>query len=572
MSDSPPPVSPDPAASPGPAAAPRRARLHTEAVQRRGRWPGLVWAIPLAALLVVIYLGIQGLANRGFDVVVTFKTSGGARAGETPVVYKGVTVGHVVKIQIAKDIADVEMTLRMEPGAREHIREGTKFWLIGAEPSLTDLNSLKSAISGVSIGVSPGGGAPQRRFVGLDQPPAVPPDTPGALYVLEGGYVGSTRVGSGVYYHGLLAGRVTRVHIQDPQTLRLVVFINAPFDKLVRPHSLFFNANAASIALAAGNVSAMLGPGSSVITGGFEFDTPATTEGEPQSPAHAVFHFYPNKAEAADQPQGPQVRYRAVFRAASGRLQPDAPVMLSGQRIGRVLDAHLVLQKGATEPRTEVNLEIEPHNLGLAPADDPRAATDAALRDLIRGGYRLSFGQDPPLVGSATLVLQRGATHGRASLSSGDEPELPTAGSSSLGDLTSTASSILDKVNSVPIEAIGQDVRQITSHLNTLVSSPQLSDSLQHLDGTLNQVDQMMAQVKPQVGPLIAKLNQAADQLNGAAGAANSMLSGQGAGQDASLPDAIRQLNEAARSIRTLTDYLGRHPEAVVRGRPKDGS
>ena len=572
MSDSPPPDAPS-GASPASAPPPRRARLHTEAVERRGRWPGLVWAIPLAALLVVIYLGIQGIANRGVDVVVTFKTSGGARAGETPVVYKGVTVGHVAKIQIAKNSEDVDMTLRLDPRAEPHLREGTKFWLIGAEPSLTDLNSLKSAISGVSIGVAPGKGEPTHHFIGLDQPPAVPPETPGTLYILQGGYVGSTRVGSGIYYHGLLVGRVTRVHIQDPQTLRLVVFINAPYDKLVRPHSLFFNANAASIALNAGHVDAMLGPGSSVITGGFEFDTPAAAEAEPQSPVHTVFHFYPSKSQAADQPQGPQVRYRAVFRAASGRPETDAPVMLSGLRIGRVLDAHLVLPKGATAPQTEVSLEIEPHNLGLPTEGDARASTDAALRDLIRGGYRLTLGQYPPLVGSATLVLQKGGAHGHAAITTGaGDPELPTATASGLDDLTNKADSILDKVDAVPIEAIGRDVREVTSHLNTLVSSPQLSDSLQHLDGTLAQVDQMMAQVKPQVGPLIAKLNQAADQLNGAAGAANSVLSGQGAGQDASLPDAIRQLNEAARSIRALTDYLGRHPEAVIRGRSKDGS
>jgi paraquat-inducible protein B len=33
------------------------------------------------------------------------------------------------------------------------------------------------------------------------------------------------------------------------------------------------------------------------------------------------------------------------------------------------------------------------------------------------------------------------------------------------------------------------------------------------------------------------------------------------------LPDTIKQLDEAARSIRTLTDYLSRHPEALIRGK-----
>jgi hypothetical protein len=45
------------------------------------------------------------------------------------------------------------------------------------------------------------------------------------------------------------------------------------------------------------------------------------------------------------------------------------------------------------------------------------------------------------------------------------------------------------------------------------------------------------------------------------------LLDGDGDAQDSSLPEAIRQLNETARSIRTLADYLNRHPEALIRGK-----
>ena len=564
-------MSQEPSETPAEDAPLQRRRLHTEAVERRGRWPGVVWAIPLAALLVVAYLGVQALANRGVDVVVTFKTSGGARAGDTPVVYKGVTVGHVVNIRIAQNVNDVEMTLRLESRARSHLGRGTKFWLIGAEPSLTDLNSLKATLSGVSVGISPGEGGPQRHFVGLDQPPVVPPDQAGTLYAVEGVYVGSTRVGSGVYYHGLQVGRVTRESIRDPQNARLVIFVNAPYDKLVRPGTLFFNAAAANISLDAGHFSALLGPGSSVITGGIEFDTPETAAGEAQSPPDTLFHYYPDKSQAQEQPRGPQVRYQAVFRAAAQRPVAEAPVMLSGTRIGHVIDSRVVLQEGATAPETAVELEIEPASLGLPTTGDVRASTDQALRGLLRGGYRLQMGQSPPLVGTATLVLQKGAGERRLALAgSGDATLIPTAGSAGVDELTTKVGAILDRVNAIPIEAIGSDVRQITGRLRTLVSSPQLTDSLKHLDSTLNQVDAMMAEVKPQVAPLVSKLNQAADQLNGAVAAANATLSGQGASQDASLPDAIRQLNEAARSIRTLTDYLARHPEAVIKGRQNE--
>jgi paraquat-inducible protein B len=313
-----------------------------------------------------------------------------------------------------------------------------------------------------------------------------------------------------------------------------------------------------------------LGPGSSVLTGGFEFDTPDAATHLPQSPAGSVFHFYASRAEAADQPQGPQIQYRAQFDAAAQRPQVNAPVWLSGVRIGRVLASDVSLPPGADAPRTVITLEIEPDKLDLPIDGDPQARTDDALRRLIHGGYRLTISQTPPLVGTASVTFVRSAGAPRALLSGAAPQLIPTSSGAGLDDLTTKVNAILDKVNGVPIQAIGQDVREITRHLRALVSSPELSDSLTHLDGTLTQADQMMTQAKPKIGPLIDKLNQAADEVSGAAAAGQALLSGEGAGQDASLPDAIRQLNDAARSIRSLADYLGRHPEAVIRGKTKD--
>jgi ABC-type transporter Mla subunit MlaD len=122
----------------------------------------------------------------------------------------------------------------------------------------------------------------------------------------------------------------------------------------------------------------------------------------------------------------------------------------------------------------------------------------------------------------------------------------------------------------VPIAEIGQNLRQITGRFRTLVSSPEVDDSLHKLDSTLTSVDQIAREAKPQVGPLIVKLNKVADEVSATASAARGMLNGDGADQDSSLPDALRQLTEAARSIRSLADYLGRHPEALLKGKAKD--
>ena len=147
------------------------------------------------------------------------------------------------------------------------------------------------------------------------------------------------------------------------------------------------------------------------------------------------------------------------------------------------------------------------------------------------------------------------------------QPRVPPASEAEGGSLADKADAILAKVNTIPFEAIGQNLRQIMARVSKLAASPEIDDSLLHLDNTLKSLDQMTAQVRPKVGPLVDKLNQTAEQLRQAASSANGVLSGIGAGQDASLAGAIHQLTDAARAIRALAEYLERHPEAVLSGK-----
>ncbi|MDB5446632.1 MAG: mce related family protein [Phenylobacterium sp.] len=542
----------------------------TDAREIRTRWPGLVWAVPLAAAMVVAYLALTAVSNRGVNIVVVFDKAAGARAGETPVIYKGVRVGRVVKIAVSRDARHVEMTLRMAPETRDALRDGARFWLIGASPSLMDLSSLQAVVSGVSIGASPGTGAPRRRFVGLTAPPPVPADVVGTPYVLEGAF-GSTRPGAGVYYHGLEVGKVTRIALRQPDRFQLSIFVTAPYDRLVTSGSRFFSTKALEIKLDGSGITGELGPGSSPLTGGVEFETPEPYSGAPQSPAGTLFPVYPDAARAESAPSGRAVRYQARFHKAGGVLRDGAPVVLAGFPIGRVVDHRLAADPLGADVSGMVTLEIEPATLGLSVAGeeaDRRRRTDQLLLGLVRHGYRLQLAQNPPLIGATGLELRqvlRPAAYAPAPV--GQVTALPTAETASFGDLSEKANAALGALDAVPIEQIGQDVRRVTKQLSVLVSSPEVRDGLKHLDSTLAGLDEITAAAKPKVGPLVDKLTAAADQMQVLAGSANKIVSGEGASQDANLPDAIRQLTEAARSLRSLADYLDRHPEAVLKGK-----
>jgi paraquat-inducible protein B len=544
------------------------------------RWPGLVWAIPAAALLVVLYLGLRAVTDRGVDVVVTFKSAAGAKVGDTKVIYQGVEAGHVTKIAIDRDGRRVDITLRLDPRARPALNTNTQFWLIGASTNL-DLDSVKAALAGVTIGMAVGeGGVPTRHFIGLAQPPIVPPGTKGTDYTLFAHVLGPVRSGSSVIYHGQEIGKITASQFLGLNAFRLAMYIYQPYDGLVRPGAEFWTSSPLQVSLSGGGFTTNLAPANTVLAGGVDFDLPDASKTLKPSPAGSVFYLYGTKTDADQGLEGPQTLYALNFHGAAGDLTYGSPVKLLGFQVGEVHDVQLRFDAKTGLPYTAVTAALYPRKLGVADPNAPgvhdpqawRTPTDAKLNHLLSTGYRARLTQSPPLIGARAIDLAPTRSGPGQLASAAPYPIIPSldAAGTDIDDLTSQADQILRKVNQVPIAEIGADVRGITDKLRTLVNSPQLTDSLNHLDSTLSQVDQMMKQVKPQVGPLITKLNSAADQLNQTAAAANGVLSGEGAAQDASLPGAIQQLTEAARSIRSLTDYLGRHPEALIKGKVKE--
>src|SRR5580698_8434628 len=86
--------------------------------RRQTIWPNLIWGIPLAALLIVGYLGVRALLNRGEIVTVTFSKAAGAKPGMTKVLYQGIEAGQVTKIEPNADGRRLDFRLRLVPAAK----------------------------------------------------------------------------------------------------------------------------------------------------------------------------------------------------------------------------------------------------------------------------------------------------------------------------------------------------------------------------------------------------------------------------------------------------------------------
>jgi paraquat-inducible protein B len=495
----------------------------------------------------------------------------------TKVLYQGIEAGQLVKIEPNADGRRLDFILRLVPAAKIGLNTNARFWLIGANPNFTDLSSLRAVVSGIAIGYAPGeGGEPEDRFEGLDRAPLILPGDKGTRYALRAHALNSIHEGSIVLFHGQAIGKIIEIQFDGIHGFRLQAFMNQPYDSLIRPGARFWKISPLRLSFAGGGITANLAPLSTLLAGGIDLEVDTTNAADPQSPPDTEFTLYSSHNAARQGLSGPTVRYEFAFDGDGGVLDETSAVTLQGFQIGEVESSRLAYNERTGAPYAIATALLYPQQMHLDAGagaqrtpDDWRAATDAALTRLIRLGYRARLRQSPPLLGDESIQLVRTVGAPAATLvADGANPRFPSApGSSSLDDIAAKADIFLNKLDAVPLEDIGANLRRITGNLDRIMASPEFKDSLAHLHSALASIDKVLGDVQPQIGPLIGKLRDTASELSGTATALRQVVESGGPNGDANLADAIRQITEAARSIKTLTDYLDRHPEALIRGK-----
>jgi paraquat-inducible protein B len=126
-------------------------------------------------------------------------------------------------------------------------------------------------------------------------------------------------------------------------------------------------------------------------------------------------------------------------------------------------------------------------------------------------------------------------------------PVFPTA-AGALDELQDSVASIVKKLDKVPLD-------KITARLVATMAT---------LDDTLKNADRLVRQLDGTIAPQIS------DTLKEAQGAMKNAkeVLGQDAPLQSDLSSTLLELSRAAKSVNALVDYLERHPEALLRGKP----
>ena len=548
-----------------------------DAVEHQSRWPGWVWAVPIAAVLIVGYLGLKEFLLHGPSVTVNFPVGGNLKAGDTTVQYQGLQVGRVESVTLQKDLRHVAVSLRLRSDLKGHLGPGTRFWVAGAQPSINDLASIKSLVTGPFIGIEPHDGPTQDHYQGLTAPPAQKETVPGTHYTLVAPKLGALSSGSPIYFRDLKVGVVEGTHLlPEGHEFSIAAFVNAPFDKLVRDSTRFWNASAVQVSMAGPGPRLQFQSVPALFAGAIDFETPTDMAASQQAKADTQFKLYESKDAAQNAPSPQAVNYRVTLAAAeAGNLQIGAPVKLADSEVGSVVSSTLQYDSRSGRLASLITIALDPARISLADGEnwqhDARPQMNELLRHLIDQGLRARLGKTVPVIGGAAVMLDFVTKATPAELGSGSMPEIPTAPGSDINGMIASFSGFGAKLAAVPLDQIADDIHQTTQRLAALSKSPQLTQSLEHLDSTLANVDQIAHSGSQQIGPILTSLRQVADEAKSTVAAAKSVIASNGMVQNepqtTGIGNALYELTRAARSLRELADYLDRHPEALLRGK-----
>ena len=537
-----------------------------EAVVQRKKQISIVWIVPLAAILIGGWLAYKGLSEKGPEVTISFESAEGLEAGKTKLKYKDVEMGQVKTIRFNADLSRVLVTAELVKEAEPYLTENTRFWVVRPRVTASGVSGLGTIFSGAYIGMDPGKqGRPERNFKGLEIPPIVTTATPGREFILRATSLGSLDIGSPVYYRQIQVGQVVGYELdKEGQSLNIKVFINAPHDALVHKNTRFWNASGFDLKLDASGLKLNTESLVSIMMGGIAFDTPTSLESGGPAEENQVFRLYETRESIFERTYPEKKYYILHFNESIRGLSVGAPVEFRGIKIGQVVDIKAEFNLETFSPRITVLIETEPQRwatIGKTTMDQKQE-----IENLVAKGLRAQLKTGSLLTGQLFVDVDFHPEAPKAQIKYGQNfPELPTI-PAPLQIITARVNELLNKIEKLPIEQMGKDLGDTLQNVKRLSESKQLLEAVQALNETLQHTRQLMQNLDSNVAPAIGStLDQAQKTL----------ISVQGTlGKDAPLQHELRQalkeLAEAARGIRILTDYLERNPDSLIYGKGKE--
>jgi paraquat-inducible protein B len=534
--------------------------------------------IPLAAIAIGAWLAWDTYSKRGPVITVSFETAEGLTAGQSQLKFKDITFGTVQGTMLTPDHRKVLVTIATTREATSLLNDNTIFWVVKPRLFAGSVSGLETLLSGAYVGMLPADqpGKPATSFVGREDPPVLAANVPGHTFLLKAKRLGSISLGSPIFFRDLTVGEVLGWDIADmAEYVTIHAFVRAPYDSYVHDESRFWNASGLSVKLGGAGVEVQMESLRALLLGGIAFETPPESGEREVSLEQHVFPLFEDRDAANAASYRRKVTVVSYFPGSVRGLAAGSEVTMHGLVVGHVLDVRLAYSREKDAIVAPVRFEIEPERiLGVGAKAVFKSPAEAAAA-MLKRGLHASLESASLITGQQMVSLEFVSSQPTDTVTmEGPDVVLPTTEGGGFASLATSATALLDKVNTIPFAEIGDNLNGLLRSTNDLVAGPQVKQAVTDLSGALKSARDTLANLNTGLNPTLKQLPGVAAQLDKALISINklalSLDDGYGGNTqfNRDLARLLVQANDAVRSVRSLADLLARHPEALIKGRP----
>ncbi|MDO4436253.1 MAG: MlaD family protein [Cardiobacteriaceae bacterium] len=521
-----------------------------------------LWLLPLSALGIALWLAFDRHQQLGESITIHFKNADGLEAGKTQIRYKNLTIGTVTDLQLSPDLSHIIATAQMQRTASPLLKKDSQFWVVRANIDSSGVSGLNTLLSGSYISVAEGiSQEKSRNFEGLENPPLIKNSAAGLRLQLTSPNIRGIRVGSSIYYRGIVVGQIERLDLNlNQEAINLSAFIHAPYHQLINSNTRFFNISGIEASLSSSGANIRMQSLQSLVFGGITFNTPKNLLNQPKPAENGMtFALYPNEQASLQKTSAYPDHYILHFEDNIRGLKMGSAVNFNGLDVGKVIDIRVIYDDEKRQAVTPVLIELEPTLIERL--DDNH---ESKLFDqLIHEGLHASLETGNLLTGEKYIKLSMLDKEGDKALTQDAYTPyliMPTQ-SGGISKITDEAGEILNRINKLPIERLMNNIAQVMENIEHLTASDGFQNLPAQLQETLvayqklGKTGQQTAQsLNKELSALLQSLQKTLETFS-----PESNFRYQ-------LQETLQAVEQTARGVNQLLNTLNNKPNALIFG------
>ena len=279
-----------------------------------------------------------------------------------------------------------------------------------------------------------------------------------------------------------------------------------------------------------------------------------------------------------------RITYVMYFDGSVKGLNIGSPVVFRGVKIGSVKDIELKADVKDFKLFIPVYVQVEPQKVKVMKGAPGQGQY---IEELIKKGLRAQLEMQSIVTGQ--LMINVDFFPDKPARFVGLDPKYPE-----IPTISSPLDEMLKTAQELPLKELFDRLLKSIQGIEKIANSPQMTASLDSLSESLKEARKILTKIDHEVGPLMTNLKEAsssiktiADKSEGVPAAVEKTLA---TAQDAlkqaektflsvqnlasnnsvlvyQVDTALEEVSRASRSVRSLSDYLYRHPESLITGK-----